>query len=155
MLLSPLIVYYFQEPKLYNILFLLSFSFPIVALSITHKSNFEKEQKFKFLAKVEIFSSLVGLLFAIVMANLNFGVYSLIAQILVSVFLFTIIVVRFSDLHLSLKTKIDKSEVSGVLGFSGNLFLFNLINYFTRNLDSILIGRFFFISNFRCLFSSL
>ncbi|MEO4200974.1 lipopolysaccharide biosynthesis protein [Acinetobacter pittii] len=143
LLLSPLIVYYFQEPKLYNILFLLSFSFPIVALSITHKSNFEKEQKFKFLAKVEIFSSLVGLLFAIVMANLNFGVYSLIAQILVSVFLFTIIVVRFSDLHLSLKTKIDKSEVSGVLGFSGNLFLFNLINYFTRNLDSILIGRFF------------
>lgn len=143
LLLSPLIVYYFQEPKLYNILFLLSFSFPIVALSITHKSNFEKEQKFKFLAKVEIFSSLVGLFFAIVMANLNFGVYSLIAQILVSVFLFTFIVVRFSDLRLSLKTKIDKSEVSGVLGFSGNLFLFNLINYFSRNLDSILIGRFF------------
>ena len=143
LLLSPLMVYYFQESKLYNILFLLSFSFPIVALSITHKSHFEKEQKFKFLAKVEIFSSLVGLLFAIVMANLNFGVYSLIAQILVSVFLFTIIIIRFSDLRLSLKSKINKSKVSGILGFSGNLFLFNLINYFSRNLDSILIGRFF------------
>lgn len=143
LLLSPLIVYYFKEPKLYNILFLLSFSFPVIALSITHKSNFEKEQKFKFLAKVEIFSSLIGLFFAIIMAKLNFGVYSLVAQILINAFLFTIIIVKFSDLDLSLKAITNKDEVSGVLGFSGNLFLFNLINYFSRNLDSIIIGRFF------------
>ncbi|MCP5810078.1 oligosaccharide flippase family protein, partial [Klebsiella pneumoniae] len=38
---------------------------------------------------------------------------------------------------------INQSDKDSVINFSGFLLSFNLVNYFARNLDSILIGRFF------------
>ncbi|WP_421016166.1 oligosaccharide flippase family protein, partial [Klebsiella michiganensis] len=40
------------------------------------------------------------------------------------------------------KKGIDWVEIKGLLGFSGNLTLFNFINYFSRNMDSMIIGRY-------------
>lgn len=141
---SPLIVVYFNTPELYPVLFLLAFSFPISSLTITHKAKLEKEMNFKVIIAIEIFSSLTGMVLAIVLANLGFGVYSLIFQTLTTISISTICFLKVSGLSLSLRIKnISHSDKSGVIGFSGYLLSFNLINYFARNLDSILIGRFF------------
>lgn len=142
--ISPLIVNYFNRDELYPILCLLALSFPISSLTIVHKAKLEKEMAFQAVVKIEIFASFVGMILAIILANLNFGVYSLIFQTLITISISTLAFLKISDLTLSLKSKnITSSDKAGVIGFSGYLLSFNLINYFSRNLDSILIGRFF------------
>ncbi|WP_416262567.1 oligosaccharide flippase family protein [Gibbsiella quercinecans] len=36
----------------------------------------------------------------------------------------------------------DNEEIKNIFGFSANLSLFNFINYFSRNTDSFIIGKF-------------
>ncbi|WP_312651373.1 oligosaccharide flippase family protein, partial [Escherichia coli] len=37
----------------------------------------------------------------------------------------------------------DKKDINDVLNFSGNLTLFNLVNYFSRKSDNMIIGHYF------------
>lgn len=143
-IISPLISNYFSQPKLVFILFLLSLSFPIMALSTVHKASIEKDQNFKITTNIEIFSSIIALSIAVVLAHSKLGVYSLVLQTLT----FTIISSMLYRHHSKINVKIqanstDKKNSKDLLSFSSNIFLFNLVNYFTRNLDSLLIGKFF------------
>lgn len=142
-LLSPLIVSYYKQPELYGMLLLLSLSFPISSMSIVHKAFLEKQMKFKSVIKVEIFASIFSMIVAVIMANLGFGVYSIIAQTLITIALITIGIIFISDLKLNFHIENKEIDKSNIINFSGHLLSFNLVNYFSRNLDSILIGRFF------------
>ncbi|MCP5995637.1 oligosaccharide flippase family protein, partial [Klebsiella pneumoniae] len=73
---SPLIVFYFNHVDLYPILFLLALSFPISSVSIVHKAKLEKQMLFKTVVKIEALASLTAMIVAVVLANLDFGVYS-------------------------------------------------------------------------------
>lgn len=142
-LVAPAIVNYFERLELYSLLYILSVIFPITAFGIVHRAKLEKEQKFKQLAKIEVFSSIIGLVVAIVMANLNFGVYSIITQLVVVALLISIFCRLFSGLKLNLFDSYEHADLRHIYHFSGNLLAFNLINYFSRNLDVVLIGRYF------------
>ena len=110
---------------------------------MTHKAKLENEMNLKVIIAIEIFSSLTGMVLAIVLANLGFGVYSLIFHTLTTISISTICLLKVSGFSLSFRMKnIRHSDKSGVIGFSGYFLSFNLINYFSRNLDSMLIGRF-------------
>ena len=142
-LFTPIIVNYFERDELFNLLYLIALVFPIACLGIVHKSKIEKEQKFKTLAKIEIFANVSGVLVAILLANMGFGVYSIVFQILLVALLTTVLYKSNSKLKLKLMQKSNREDFNHFLSFSGNLFLFNLINYFSRNLDMMLIGKFF------------
>lgn len=142
-IVAPTVVHYFGRFELYNLLCLLSIIFPITALGIVHRAKLEKEQKFKKLAKIEVFSSIVGLVVAIVMAHLNFGVYSIVTQMVVVALLISILCRLLSGLKLNLFDSYEHEDLKHIYHFSGNLLAFNLINYFSRNLDVILIGKYF------------
>lgn len=146
-IMSPLIVFYFNHVDLYPILFLLALSFPISSISIVHKAKLEKQMAFKAVVKIEILASFAAMIVAIFLANLDFGLYSLVIQTLTSISIATLAFLKTSDLNLSIKkTIINQIDKKGIVNFSGYLLSFNLVNYFTRNLDSILIGRFFSIT---------
>lgn len=143
LLFSPLVVGYFERSELYNLLFMLSIIFPITALGIVHRAKLEKDQNFKKLAKIEVFSSLIGLIVAIVMANLEYGVYSIVTQMIVIAALISIFCRFLSGLKLTILGSYERNDLKHIYHFSGNLLGFNLINYFSRNLDVILIGKYF------------
>lgn len=140
---TPIMVEYFNHKELYFILALLALSFPISSLGVVHKALLEKKMNFSAVVKVEIIAATLGLFVAIVTANLDFGVYSLVAQALVSISVTTILLIAISTAKLKLTFENDFKYSKEVLGFSGHVLGFNLINYFSRNLDSLLIGRFF------------
>ena len=77
---------------------------------------------------------------ALVAALLGAGVYSLVLQILLSTLCST------AQLWLAAawrpKLRWNRDEFRSLSKFSGNLLAFNVINYFARNSDSLLIGRF-------------
>lgn len=58
--------------------------FPILSLASAQQPLLEREFRFKLLARIEVGSSVAGLILAVVLATNGAGVYSLVAQTLAS-----------------------------------------------------------------------
>ncbi|WP_273890488.1 lipopolysaccharide biosynthesis protein [Serratia marcescens] len=139
---SPVIAYVFHEPRLIAVLCLLAISFPLASSASAHMALLERDSKFKKVASIEISSSVVAVIVAIIMAYQGFGVYSLVAQILVLSLMSSVQLWLASKWRPSFNNMINTKEIKGLIGFSGNLTLFNFINYFSRNADSMMIGHY-------------
>lgn len=141
MLSTPYFSRIFNSSELSTILWILALSFPIASLSSVHQALLERKSAFRVLARIEIVSAICGLLVAIIAAWLGAGVYSLVGQTLVT------IILSSSQLWIASdwipRFYANKSELKYLADFSGNLTLFNVINYFSRNADGIIIGHYF------------
>ncbi len=142
-LLSPIIASLFHEPRLIMILCLLAISFPIASTASAHLALLERDSSFKKIAGIEISSSLVSVVVAIILAYLNFGVYSLVVQVIFLSLMSTLQLWFGSKWRPDVIKIFDVQEIKKIMGFSGNLTIFNFINYFSRNADSMVIGHYF------------
>ncbi|RLM18274.1 lipopolysaccharide biosynthesis protein [Brenneria alni] len=139
---SPVVAFLFHQEKLILVLCLISLSFPLGSSSATHLALLERQSKFRKVALIEVSSSLVSFIAAVSMALMGYGVLSLVIQILVLNLLSTIQLWHASDWRPSLKKIWDINELKNIFGFSANLTFFNFINYFSRNVDSMIIGHY-------------
>lgn len=138
---APWVAEIMREPRLTGVIRLLSVSFPLLALGSTHQALTERAMRFRFMAIVEMLASTVALIAAVVLAALvNAGVYSLIAQHLVILAVTTIGLWLGASWRPRLLLNLD--DLRGSLKFGGNLAGFTFANFFARNSDSMLIGRF-------------
>lgn len=90
-LIAPYIARFFEMDKLINILRLLGISLIIDGLSIVQTAIRVKQINYKIQAKISITGTTVGGGIAIVMAYHGFGVWSLVAQILIRSFVNSIL----------------------------------------------------------------
>lgn len=138
--LSPFIATFFSNASVTSVLRVLSITFFVSSISIVSKSILERKLEFAKLAKAELLSVSAGALTAIFLAINDFGVWSLVFQTLVSSSVLSVSLLILSEFkpkyHFSLL------QVKSVAKFSGNLIGYNVFNYFVRNLDYILIGKF-------------
>ncbi|WP_027712671.1 MOP flippase family protein [Dickeya chrysanthemi] len=139
---SPVISYLFYESRLIFVLCLLSISFPLASTSSAHLALLEKRSRFREIAFIEISSSATAVTIAIILAYMNWGVYSLVMQAIIMALMSTIQLWLKSDWRPKTNKIVDWQEIKSLLGFSGNLTLFNFINYFSRNADSMIIGHY-------------
>ena len=138
--LAPLISHFYSEVRLNRIIMILASTFFISSFGIVQGALFTREMNFKSLAIVEISAIVISGTTAIVLAFSGFGVWSLIWQQITS----NLVRVFFLWIISNWKPKFmfRWQRVKELLGFGLNLTGFNFINYFNRNLDSLLIGRF-------------
>ena len=112
---------------------------------VVPQSMLLREKRFGAVNLVTILANVASGLVSILLAVNGFSYYSLIisntvkAALLFSVFYF--------KTSLKFQFKLDTKPLKKIFGFSKNQFLFNFINYFSRNLDSMLIGRYFSASS--------
>lgn len=139
-LFAPLIAFGFAEPRLKAVLWVLLLSFPITSLGAVQQALLEKASRFRPLAIIETSAAFIGLAGAVWAAWAGWGVYSLVLQTLLMVFLTTVCLWFASQWRPALRWELN--EILGVMRFSGNLVGFNVFNYFVRNADNMLIGRF-------------
>lgn len=139
---SPLIASFFHTPKLIYVLLLISLIFPISSSSAAHLALLERASKFRVISLIEIFSALIGLISALILAYQGYGVYSLVIQTIVLNVFSTILFWKISKWRPQLSMMFKFSGLKQIVGFSVNLSLFNFVNYFSRNTDSFIIGRF-------------
>lgn len=99
-----------------------------------------REKKFSTVNIVMILANIAAGIVSIVLAINGFSYYSLIISNTVKAAL--LFIVFYIKTDLTLRLKVDKSPLKKIFSFSKNQFLFNFINYFSRNLDSMLIGRY-------------
>lgn len=138
--IAPIMAHVFFDNRIIGVLSALSVTFPIAAVGAPHLALLEREQRFREIAILEIGSAIAGLAVASVAALSGAGVYSLVLQALVTATCSTQQLWQVSRWRPGVSW--HKDQFFSIWHFSANLVGFNIINYFARNVDSMLIGRF-------------
>lgn len=131
----------FYQDKIYqNLSYLLSIAVFFYSLIVVPMANLKKTKEFKIINISLIVSSLAGGVTGVTFALLGFGVYSLVINSMVASITNFFIILRKSRLKLT--RSIEFAPILKIYGFARNQFTFNFFNYFSRNIDSFLIGKF-------------
>ena len=140
--LSPVISSVYKQQELTPVLILLSLTFPLSSCGAVHLALLERVSLFKKISLVEVSSSLFSVLIAVVLANMGFGVYSLVIQAIIMSLSSSMLFWHYSDWRPSMPSFKTFKNLSEIYSFSANLSFFNIINYFSRNADSFVIGKY-------------
>ena len=133
---------YYKEEKLIRILRLLSFQLLFTSLNVFPYSLMLKSKMFKELSIISSSNTLLFGVVSIVMAYSNFGIYSLLALPIGNSIMSFVICSLFMRKYIGI-TLIPRFRPFGeLLHFSMYQFSFNLINFFSRNLDKLLLGKY-------------
>lgn len=139
-LLSPLIAVFFYKPELTSLVMGASPVLLFGAISVIPAALMRKALRFRALTLIDIFCSVFSGGVAITMAVGGMGVWSLVAQALLLSLSNALLVYLCSGYRARAILSIE--AVRRFLPFSLNLLGFNLVNYFSRNIDYLLIGKF-------------
>lgn len=137
---APLIANFYDEALLVPLTLLISANFFIGSLGIIQLSRFKKALAFKKLAVVDLATVALAGAVGIAMALSGGGVWSLAVQNVVMTFSKTGILWMLSDWRPHFRW--SRAAVADLFGFSAHLLGFKTINYWARNADYLLIGRF-------------
>lgn len=137
---SWFIARYYNNGKLISVCQLLSLTILFHCFNIVPQNLQYKRKRFKFTALVTLLVQFCSAIAAIGLAIMGFGVYALVIQQILSIVLL-FFSFYFQD-RLRFEPLIDIQPLKKIMSFSVYQFLFNIINYFARNLDKLLIGRF-------------
>ncbi|MCC5894500.1 MAG: lipopolysaccharide biosynthesis protein [Alkalibacterium sp.] len=100
-----------------------------------------KEKNFKLVNITTISGAVVSGIISIILALLGFSYYAMIVGNTAKAF--TMFMVFYFNTETKISLKFSWAPLKKIYAFSRNQFLFNFINYFSRNLDNLLIGRYF------------
>ncbi len=139
-LCSPLIAQFYNRPELSAIIFILSFNFFLSSFTIIQQSLLTKNMEFYALMIRDIGAVVLSGLLAIYLAFKGWGVWSLVVQMLVSTMINNLFLWGSSTWRPKFIFSI--TSLKDFFFFSTNLTGFQIINYFARNLDQMLIGKF-------------
>lgn len=138
--LAPGIAWFYDEPGLIWITLALAATFILGGLTIQHTALLQRQMRFGMLALVQIVSQAVGIAVAITAAFLGARYWALVAMIGASAAANALLVWTFCAWRPGLPRL--GTGVRQMLTFGGNLTGFSFINYFIRNADKVLLGRY-------------
>jgi PST family polysaccharide transporter len=138
--LAPAVAWFYGEPKLTAITLAYAAGFLFGGLTVQHEALLRRRMRFAALATAEIISLVISIFVAIVLAWRGARYWALIASQLTLGF--TYLIVIWSACRWRPGLPVRNSGVRSMLAFGGRLTGFSVVNYFARNLDNMLIGRF-------------
>lgn len=111
----------------------------IDAANVVPNAILIRDKKFKVIAVRTLVCAVITGIIAVVCAYLHFGVYALIIQTILNMLL----AFMWNFIKSPMKfTKFSLRECFSILGtYSLYQFVFNVLNYFTRNIDNLFIGK--------------
>lgn len=142
---SYVISSFYDNALLLPICQLLSLNLLFAAWNMVPNALIRKAKRFKFIA-VRSFALLVvcGIL-SVSVALVGGGVYSLlITPILSSLAIF---LVNYRQYPIKFSLSVHKKSLAKVFSFSIFQFLFSFVNYFSRNLDKLILGKYYSMSD--------
>lgn len=138
--LSPLVAWFYKTPDMLWVMLALSSMFFIKGLVVQHSALLNRQMRFYSLAKIQVFSMLAGIGVAIVAAQHGFGYWALVFNSLTNSLVSSLCTWFAVGWIPGLPRR--NAGVGSMVKFGSDLVGFNVINYFSRNLDNILIGRY-------------
>lgn len=137
---STIIAYFYNNTELIPLTRLLSLTVLFSAFKIVPNALLLKKLKFKKVGLATVFVQLFSGIFAVILAYKGFSYYALVYKSIFDGF-FTFLIFYWLS-PIKLKFDLQKSSINKIMRFSTFQFFFNFINYFSRNLDNLLIGKF-------------
>lgn len=137
---APLVAAFYGEPDLKPITWTVSIGFLISGIAIQHQALLRRQMHLGLLAAIEVGANLAGAILGVVTALASPTYWALLAAHL------GILATRSVGLWWACTWRPGSPrrahELGAFLSFGANVTGFNLVNFFSRNLDNILIGRF-------------
>lgn len=138
--IAPAIALFYGDARLTLITIVSAIGFIFGGFTVQHQALLNRQMRFTALAIVDIVSMLVGVAVAIVAAWYGAGYWALVLMQLAIAIAQTVGVWLMCNWRPGLPKW--RSGIREMLTFGSNLTGFSIINYFARNLDNVLIGRF-------------
>lgn len=142
--MAPLFLLFYQLPRVDEVVPYIAVSLLFFAACIVPNALLLREQAFFRIAHAGLLAEVLSTSVTIALAQVIDPLHALAGKGMVSAATLFFVVWYFSA-----KTEFGRpmlgtkfSAIKPLLGFSGYQFGFNFINYFSRNLDNILIGKF-------------
>lgn len=137
---SDFIADYYQDSRLILICQLLSINLFFSSASIVPNSLFMRDKNFKYIAWRTLIVQLFTGVLSIITAIIGAGLYTLLIQpILSSILIYLISLRKYPQKFI---WTIGINSLKKIWGYSMYQFLFNVMSYFIRNLDKMLIGKY-------------
>lgn len=138
---APLIAIVYREPRLIPLMNLIAIGFPISSLVVVQRAILSRAMRFRVLGLIDTGGAIVSGIIGIALALRGFGTNSLVWQFLSSC-IFTSIATWWAGAWRP-RWSFDRTALMDLAGFSGNLTAFSAVNYWFRNGDNLLVGRYF------------
>ena len=137
--LAPAVAWFYGEPRVIGIMCALSVNFLLGSLGTQHRALLTRQMQFSALAKIRTFAMTTSISVGIVAGLQGAGYWTLVFIPLANAVAATIATWVISQWRPGLPDR--QSGVGSMLKFGGNITGFQTVNYFSRNLDNLLIGR--------------
>ena len=134
------LVWFYDQPEVFGIAIGLSLAFLVKGLLVQHDAILRRQMRYRSLAVVEVTALAAGLAVAVILAWQGFSYWALVANTVVYA------AAHFLGLWIVCGWRPAKpagaEDLRELIVFGANLTGFSFVNYFARNLDDVLIGRF-------------
>lgn len=139
-LAAPLISVFFKQPELTGITAALSLSILFTGIAVQHEALLRRHLRFLSLAYSQILSLAASQAVAIFLAVIGFRYWALVAGNVMQAVVWVIMIFYFCPWRPGRMKK--GTGVRGMLRFGSHLTGFHFANYFARNADNILVGKY-------------
>ena len=137
---SPFVAWFYHDPRVEGVMIVTGALLLLGGLYSQHQALLTRHMRFRALAVLDLGSFAIGLPAGIAAARLGAGYWSiLIAQGVTSV---AAIAIAWSVSGWVPGRPGRVAEMKPLLHFGGNITAFRIMNFFSHNTDSILLGRF-------------
>jgi O-antigen/teichoic acid export membrane protein len=137
---APLVARFYGEPRLTAVTLAYSGGFLLGGLTVQHEALLKRQMRFGALAGAELTALLVSIAATVALALRGAGYWALVGGHLSLSFVYMALV--WGTCRWMPGRPARGAGVRAMLGFGGNFTGFSVVNYFARNLDNMLIGRF-------------
>lgn len=138
--LAPAVAWFYDERSLIAVTAALSITFLLAGLTVQHQALLRRQMRLKAVATIDVAAMAVGSLTAIYCASHAMGYWALVMMQIATATVTTAGVWIAADWIPALPRR--RTGVRSMLAFGGYLMGFSTVNYFARNFDNVLIGRF-------------
>ncbi len=139
-LTAPAIAWFYESPPLMELARVFALSPLLVALAAVPRALLRRSLAFSQLALIEVGATVFSGVLAVILAFRGWGVWSLAAQVLAMqafILAATFALAAWRPLFC-----FSMPAVREILPFSSNLTGFGAVNYWARNIDDLLVGKF-------------
>lgn len=136
---SYFIASFYEKDLLIPICQILSINLLFSALNIVPNALILKAKRFKFIAQRTLILQVLTGILSVFAALKGLGVYSLLISPLITAI--GVFFINFRQYPLTFHCRFKATPLKEIASYSTFQFLFNFLNYFSRNLDSLIIGK--------------
>jgi O-antigen/teichoic acid export membrane protein len=136
---APLVAWFFKEPRLTAVTMTYAVGFVFGGLAVQHEALLRRRMRFAALAGANLAALLVNASATVLLAWMGFGYWALVYGQLALGLAYAVCLWGVCGWRPGRPGKL--SEVRQLLAFGRDLTGFTVVNYFSRNLDNLLIGR--------------